>query len=283
MARKKTRLTPSKFGVNEALIQVRNATNRKTQTQRGFAEAVGIHPSTYQKTEEGHRLLDFDEAIRIMSYTGADAKSLIKGKRAKTLNKRDYTNAAFKQWRERPIDAKAVRMSAKKAGLLAEALVRASYRENASRYRVVAEKLFGALGEVERDFDLAVALESELQEGYGVKKEVTMTWAEFQKIMHLECGKTVPKGWDAEKAARVPASTRLKVEQIEYPVFKRMAGGTFGKEAFAYDAVTTSRIVVRVKLPWSSDRWEFTRLKCEGFIALTEKSAPFEMSLNELR
>jgi transcriptional regulator with XRE-family HTH domain len=283
MARKKTRLTPSKFGVNEALIQVRNATKRKTQTQRGFAQAVGINPSTYQKTEEGHRLLEFDEAVRIMSYTGADAKSLIKGRKAKTLNKRNYSNAAFKQWRERPVDAGAVRMSAKKAGLLAEALVRASYRENASRYRVVVEKLFGSLGEIERDFDLTTVLGSELQEGYAEKKEVTMTWAEFKRFMHLERGKDFPKGWDVEKAARVPASMRLKVEQVEYPVFERMAGGSFGKEAFTYDAVTTSRVVVRVKLPWSSGKWEFTRLKCEGFIALSGKSAPFKMSLNELK
>jgi hypothetical protein len=283
MARKKTCSTPSKYGVNEALIQVRKAIDKGRQAQRLFAKAAGINQSTYQKTEEGHRLLEMDEAIRIMSFTGADAESLIKGRKAKTLDKRDYTKAAFKQWRERAVDEKAVCMAAKRAGLLAEALVRSSRRQRPSRYSVVVEKLFEYFGELERKFDLRANLENELKENHGKTRRGELAWSALTKMLHLDGGNKCPTGWNVKEAARVPASKRLEVEHVEYPVFERMAVGSFGKQAFTYDAIATSRVLIRVKLPWSPNVIsEFKLFKGKGFIALSGKSEPIDFSVIEM-
>ena len=283
MAREKTCSATIKYRVNEALIQVRRAVDKRTQAQRWFAKAVGINQSTYQKTEEGRRLLEMDEAIRIMSFTGADAESLIKGRKAKTLDQRDYSKAAFKQWRERTVDEKAVCMAAKRAGLLAETLIRASHRQIPSRYSVVVEKLFDYLGELERKFNLRTNLENELRETHGKTTRGEMAWSALTKMLHLGGGNKCPAGWNVKEAGKVPASKRLFVEHVEYPVFERMVAGSFGKQSFTYDAISTSRVLIRVKLPWSPNVIsEFKLLKGRGFIALSGTSAPIDLCVIEM-
>jgi transcriptional regulator with XRE-family HTH domain len=271
MPRVKTSNAPTKFGVNKALIQVRKATNRKTQTQNGFAAAVGMKPATLQKTEEGHRRLDLPEAIRIMAYTGADAQSLIKGKKAISFDKKTFNSAAFKRWREgSSVSKKAVEMSAERAGVIAEALVKASSNVNPSRYRMVIAKLLDVLKGVEMEFGLTEALEREFKEHYSQRKVQDIQFGSFVKQLSRDPS-YAPAGWDATKAAKIADNKMLRLERTTFPEFNLTAGGSdWQGKPIIPDAVIWDRVIVRTKLPWSPDKvteFDFTEFKifCSQF------------------
>jgi hypothetical protein len=281
MPRVKTQLRFPKFAPNKALIQVRKATSSKTQTQKGFAKAVGINSSTLQKTEEGHRLLQFEEAIRIMAYTGADAESLIVGKRAKAANKRAYSREVFKRWRERPVNERAVEMSADRAGLFAAALVRASSRRSAVLYRVVVAKMFDALKEVEREFNLTEVLDCELRERCGKPEVHEVGFGKLKKMLHVGHGKRDVRGWDYEKAAKVPDLRLFRVERIQYPVFELAAGGSDPSgNPIVYDSAAVDRVLIRFKVPWAASKnTEFELCSMRGYLDQFGRSVPFELEV----
>jgi DNA-binding XRE family transcriptional regulator len=94
MARVKTRQTRGKFGENKALVQVRAATKK---TQQEFAKAVGINKSTLENIEYGYSQLKFEQALRVMSFAGAEIHSLLDRKKIyghapPTFNKRKGKN-----------------------------------------------------------------------------------------------------------------------------------------------------------------------------------------------
>jgi len=285
MARVKTRQTAGNCGENKALAQVRAAAKK---TQKEFAKAVGINKSTLENIEYGYSQLKLEQALRIMSFAGADIHSLLDGKKAKGLNQRPYTSKTFELWRDRPVDARAVELAAERIGLFASSLVRASMmgptkRGNPARFRVVAAKLFEALRTVSEDHGLSDSLERELK-GRAEKESLSVSLKRLKEMLVIEGKNSDVRGWKHHEAAQTPSVRIVRGEQIRMPSFETSLIGTDANgEALVFDALAVDRILLRVELPWAIGRLtEFRLLSLDGYLAQTEGSVPFQGTLIDL-
>jgi transcriptional regulator with XRE-family HTH domain len=260
MPRAKTRQKPSDFGENKALVQVRKATNKKTQKE--FAKAVGMNVSTLQKTEDGDRVLRKNEATEIMAFTGADPESLVEGIEATAIDGSPYSNEIFEQWRKRPVDADAVELAADRAALIVRSLVKASFGKSIgndstigihpARFRLFVTKLSKALSRLAVNHDLQDGLIDHFHELVLEETEQEIGLADIKKLIGIRHSGEGVKGWNAEAAAEVSEVTRFRVRVIRRPMLYPFAGASriagFGR--VQTDAISLESLSVFVRLPW---------------------------------
>ena len=283
MGRKRTRTAQKPR--NEALCQVRAATGK---SQQDFAEAVGMNGSTYQTKEEGRRRLKRSEAELIMFFSGADPASLIEGTAAQAMDGRPYNQKILNQWRNRAVHAEAVELAAMRAGLFAEALVKAAYGSphgedstlgcKPERFRVVLSKLSEFLFETISSYKLSKNFDAELEKKSVTEQTQTMTVQKLKELLniHEDLGSFV--GWDHAAAAKSPPQLLLGVEKSRRPQFAQLTGlGSKDGKAVAGDALLQERLRVRVRLPWSKGKTvQFDALMLHGYRSGLDGAHPFE-------
>jgi transcriptional regulator with XRE-family HTH domain len=290
MGMKRRAATSGKFGWNDAVIQVRHATGK---TQDKFASAVGMNKSTLQNTEEGKRELSAVEAEAIMAYTGADPSSLLKGKKAKAINGHPYTKETFDCWRNRLVDPKAVKLSAKRAGLFVEELVRASYGEpvehlgkllgtKPERYRHFIARLWKLLSELSKEHALTKRQMANLSERVYRREERSMTLRQIQDALGIQRGGTLVEGWSATKAAKhLSSRERFEVVLSYSPVLFPLCGfSAVGSSRVVNDASLLDLLQLEVKLPWTDGdtKTELKALVFRGFVSDFEQTREIEWS-----
>jgi len=279
MPRKKSPLAPpTKYGVNKALVAVRNATGKP---QAEFGNAVGINQSTIQRSEEGKRQLTTKEAEAIMAYTGADYLSLIEGKAAKGIDGSDYTKDLFRRWRMRWVDPKAVDLAAHRLGRFVEELVRASLGEaikkrdvrgtNPARYRHFVGRLGAFLTEIAEEYDLKIQANKSLMRRWESAEIAYMNVEELEDALGIQRDGGAVVGWNFKEADKHRSSERrFKVTMTYQPMWNSMTGvkSIDGKQVVA-DVHLVDLLTVRAQLPWikSSSKKPLIASVIRGFYA----------------
>jgi len=265
MGRVKTRQEPPRFAPNVALRQVRKATGL---SQKRFGEAVSLNPSTLQKTEDGDRLLEGEEAELIMSFTGALVGSLLKGKKATALDGRPFSRRTFEEWQQRAVPEAAIEAAARRAGQFVEAMIIAAYGERGvgvdrgshdckagpmerpQRYREFVDNLWRSFSELLNDYGIRDRMESELRRK-ALPETKQMNVAALKKMLAISDEGYAPEGWDRREIGKIPPQRLLNVKLVRHPMFNALTGLSKidGKAAFA-DALLLDRLSVAVNFPW---------------------------------
>lgn len=255
MVREKPRKTTEKRRKNIAVAQVRNSA-KKTQAQ--FARCIGLETPTFQQIEDGRRVLTPEEAERIMAYCGADPKSLIEGKRAKTVSGRPYSRNSFELWNKQDVNPSAVDIAAQRAALMADALVRAAYadaggnRKDPPRYRFVTMQLSRYLFELAKGNLIETGFKQELH------KVVLHEWTgellprQIKKLLGVKGEGKGVLGYEPFSAGKVSKHGALPVKVIYRPIPYPFAGGSriINKGRGQIDGLAMNLITVHVQLPW---------------------------------
>lgn len=260
MARiKSPSMPPTKYGLNKALVAVRNATDK---TQAEFGRTVGINQSTIQRSEEGKRRLTTKEAEAIMAHTGADYSALIKGKVAKAIDGTDYTKDVFRRWRMRWVDPKAVDLAAHRMGRFVEELVRASLGEaiekrdvrgtNPARYRHFVGRLGAFLTEIAEEYDLKKQANKTLMTRWKCEEILYMNVEELEEALGIQRDGGAVVGWNFKEADKHRSTGgRFKVTMTYQPMWNSMTGvkAIDGRQVVA-DVHLVDLLIAKAKLPW---------------------------------
>ena len=198
------------------------------------------------------------EAERIMAYCGADPKSLIEGKKAKTINGRPYSRNSFELWRKLDVNPVAVDVAAKRAALMADALVRAAYadgdgkRKNPSRYRFVTTQLSRYFFKLAKENLIETGFKQELHEVVLHEWTGELLPRQIKKLIGVKgVGKGV-LGYSALSPDKVSKDNTLRVKVIYRPIPYPFAGVAriVNEGRGQIDCLEMNLITVQVQLPW---------------------------------
>lgn len=204
------------------------------------------------------RVLMPEEAERIMAYCGADPKSLIEGKRAKTISGRPYSKNSFELWHKRDVSPSAVDLVAQRAALMADALVRAAYidadntRKDPPRYRFVTTQLSRYLFQLAKDNLIETGFKQQLHEVVLHEWTGELLPRQIKKLLGVKGEGKGVLGYKPLSEDKVSMHNALPVKVIYRPIPYPFAGGSriVNEGRGQIDGLAMNLITVQVQLPW---------------------------------